>query len=222
METGDLRPITEWNHDAQWADEFHHLLHVLLTGEREGYYADYPSSILELSRQYQRTPPQTARVLLAEPRPGRKPRARRPSETGGAGVAGGRAPLGATDAAAVHGRGVRRDAALPVLHRPRRSRDRRGNPRAVARRSSSVSPRSPERTSLTRRTDEPSIAPSWRRRPAIQSSERFTRDCSRSVDSSRRTFQRRPTRHTGPSASDVETLSCCSTSPTMSTTAWLR
>ena len=38
METGDLRPIEEWGHDAQWADELHHELHVLLTGERDGYY----------------------------------------------------------------------------------------------------------------------------------------------------------------------------------------
>ncbi|WP_136420134.1 malto-oligosyltrehalose trehalohydrolase [Herbaspirillum sp. ST 5-3] len=27
--------------DAQWNDDLHHALHVLLTGEREGYYADY-------------------------------------------------------------------------------------------------------------------------------------------------------------------------------------
>jgi maltooligosyltrehalose trehalohydrolase len=27
--------------DAQWNDDFHHALHVLLTGEREGYYQDY-------------------------------------------------------------------------------------------------------------------------------------------------------------------------------------
>ncbi|MDR4308360.1 malto-oligosyltrehalose trehalohydrolase [Chelatococcus sambhunathii] len=27
--------------DAQWNDDFHHVIHVLLTGEREGYYADY-------------------------------------------------------------------------------------------------------------------------------------------------------------------------------------
>jgi maltooligosyltrehalose trehalohydrolase len=27
--------------DAQWNDDLHHGLHVLLTGEREGYYADY-------------------------------------------------------------------------------------------------------------------------------------------------------------------------------------
>jgi 1,4-alpha-glucan branching enzyme/maltooligosyltrehalose trehalohydrolase len=28
-------------HDAQWNDDVHHCLHVLLTGERDGYYADY-------------------------------------------------------------------------------------------------------------------------------------------------------------------------------------
>ncbi len=28
-------------YDAQWADEFHHCLHVMLTGESEGYYEDY-------------------------------------------------------------------------------------------------------------------------------------------------------------------------------------
>lgn len=28
-------------YDAQWNDEFHHVLHVSLTGERQGYYADY-------------------------------------------------------------------------------------------------------------------------------------------------------------------------------------
>ena len=27
--------------DAQWADDFHHCLHVLLTGESEGYYEDF-------------------------------------------------------------------------------------------------------------------------------------------------------------------------------------
>ena len=43
MEIGDWRPIDEWGHDAQWADRSHHELHVLLTGEREGYYADYGS-----------------------------------------------------------------------------------------------------------------------------------------------------------------------------------
>jgi maltooligosyltrehalose trehalohydrolase len=55
METGDLRPIAEWGHDAQWADELHHEVHVLLTGERDGYYADY-GSLEGLAAQVQRRP----------------------------------------------------------------------------------------------------------------------------------------------------------------------
>ncbi|MHB1606242.1 MAG: malto-oligosyltrehalose trehalohydrolase [Leptospirales bacterium] len=30
--------------DAQWSDDFHHALHVTLTGERNGYYADFSGS----------------------------------------------------------------------------------------------------------------------------------------------------------------------------------
>jgi maltooligosyltrehalose trehalohydrolase len=30
-----------WGLDAQWSDDFHHALHVLLTGERSGYYQDF-------------------------------------------------------------------------------------------------------------------------------------------------------------------------------------
>ena len=55
METGDLRPVEAWSHDAQWADEFHHELHVLLTGEREGYYREY-GSVEGLAAQLRRTP----------------------------------------------------------------------------------------------------------------------------------------------------------------------
>jgi maltooligosyltrehalose trehalohydrolase len=41
IEVGDWRPIEEWGHDAQWQDASHHELHVLLTGEREGYYSSF-------------------------------------------------------------------------------------------------------------------------------------------------------------------------------------
>jgi maltooligosyltrehalose trehalohydrolase len=40
---GDWRPIDEWSHDAQWSDAPHHELHVLLTGEQDGYYKGFGS-----------------------------------------------------------------------------------------------------------------------------------------------------------------------------------
>ena len=36
--------------DAQWTDDFHHAMHVLLTGELEGYYEDYTNPIDKLAR----------------------------------------------------------------------------------------------------------------------------------------------------------------------------
>ena len=39
----DPKPVDEWGLDAQWGDAFHHELHVLLTGEREGYYERFGS-----------------------------------------------------------------------------------------------------------------------------------------------------------------------------------
>lgn len=41
--------------DAQWVDDFHHALHVTLTGEQRGYYADYrglPDLITSLRQGY--------------------------------------------------------------------------------------------------------------------------------------------------------------------------
>ena len=37
--------------DAQWSDDFHHALHVLLTGERGGYYQDF-GSLQDLAKAY--------------------------------------------------------------------------------------------------------------------------------------------------------------------------
>jgi maltooligosyltrehalose trehalohydrolase len=59
--TGDLRPIEEWGHDAQWADQLHHELHVLLTGERDGYYADY-GTLEGLAEELRREP--AARLVV--------------------------------------------------------------------------------------------------------------------------------------------------------------
>jgi maltooligosyltrehalose trehalohydrolase len=36
---------------AQWSDDFHHALHVLLTGERSGYYADF-GKLADLAKAY--------------------------------------------------------------------------------------------------------------------------------------------------------------------------
>ncbi|MGA9422259.1 MAG: alpha-amylase family glycosyl hydrolase, partial [Rhodanobacteraceae bacterium] len=36
--------LPEHGFDAQWNDDFHHVLHVLLTGERDGYYVDYAAA----------------------------------------------------------------------------------------------------------------------------------------------------------------------------------
>jgi maltooligosyltrehalose trehalohydrolase len=48
-----VRPIARWGHDAQWGDELHHAVHVLLTGEQEGYYADY-GSVADVAAQFAR------------------------------------------------------------------------------------------------------------------------------------------------------------------------
>ncbi len=37
----DPRVMNEWGIHAQWSDDFHHALHSVLTGERDGYYSDF-------------------------------------------------------------------------------------------------------------------------------------------------------------------------------------
>jgi maltooligosyltrehalose trehalohydrolase len=56
-EVGTFTPVEEWGFDAQWADDFHHELHVALTGESHGYYGQYGSAA-NLARLYERQPPQ--------------------------------------------------------------------------------------------------------------------------------------------------------------------
>jgi maltooligosyltrehalose trehalohydrolase len=55
MNHDDFRPIEEWGHDAQWLDRLHHELHVLLTGERDGYYEEF-GSLEGLQRELERQP----------------------------------------------------------------------------------------------------------------------------------------------------------------------
>jgi len=40
------QPAAADRYDAQWNDDIHHALHVLLTGERDGYYRDYADAPL--------------------------------------------------------------------------------------------------------------------------------------------------------------------------------
>ena len=84
--------------DAQWSDDFHHAVHVALTGETDGYYADFePLSALAkvcergffhdgtwssfrgrdhgVPIDTARDADLAARGLQPEPRPGRQPRA---------------------------------------------------------------------------------------------------------------------------------------------------
>src|SRR3954463_7090719 len=42
-----------WGCDATWADDFHHALRVLLTGDREGYYAEF-GEVAQLAKAFHR------------------------------------------------------------------------------------------------------------------------------------------------------------------------
>jgi maltooligosyltrehalose trehalohydrolase len=57
MNIEDLRPLEEWGHDAMWLDNLHHDLHVLLTGETAGYFADF-GRIDGLVRELKREEPE--------------------------------------------------------------------------------------------------------------------------------------------------------------------
>jgi maltooligosyltrehalose trehalohydrolase len=46
-----LQQAGGWGLDAQWSDDFHHALHALLTGERQGYYQDF-GGVEPLARAY--------------------------------------------------------------------------------------------------------------------------------------------------------------------------
>ncbi len=50
-----IRPRSRggWACDAQWADDFHHALWTLLTGEQDGYYADF-GRVADLAKAMQR------------------------------------------------------------------------------------------------------------------------------------------------------------------------
>jgi maltooligosyltrehalose trehalohydrolase len=50
----DFRPLEDWGHDAMWLDTLHHALHVALTGEQDGYYADFDGSMSRIAAELSR------------------------------------------------------------------------------------------------------------------------------------------------------------------------
>ena len=62
MGPADFRPLEEWGHDAMWLDNLHHALHVALTGEQEGYYADFDGSMQQLAEELSR--PERERLVV--------------------------------------------------------------------------------------------------------------------------------------------------------------
>jgi maltooligosyltrehalose trehalohydrolase len=52
LETPHREAIDEWGHDAQWQDALHHAVHVLVTGEQEGYYSRY-GKVADLAREFE-------------------------------------------------------------------------------------------------------------------------------------------------------------------------
>ena len=49
-ERNDPAVVKELGADGVWADDLHHQIHVLLTGERDGYYAAYDPTVAALAR----------------------------------------------------------------------------------------------------------------------------------------------------------------------------
>ena len=49
----DPQALLEHGLDAVWGDDFHHVLHVLLTHERDGYYVDFEGDLNELAHVIQ-------------------------------------------------------------------------------------------------------------------------------------------------------------------------
>jgi maltooligosyltrehalose trehalohydrolase len=49
----DPKVMTGWGCDAAWADDFHHALRVLVTGDRDGYYAEF-GAVADLAKALHR------------------------------------------------------------------------------------------------------------------------------------------------------------------------
>ena len=62
MGPDDFRPLRDWGHDAMWLDNLHHVLHVALTGEQEGYYEEFDGSMAQIVRELER--PEGAQLVV--------------------------------------------------------------------------------------------------------------------------------------------------------------
>src|SRR5581483_11948430 len=114
-----------------------------------------------------------------EPRPGRKPRARRPPAAARARGGGRRDALLRLHAAPLHGRGVPHRAAVPVLHRPHRSGDRGGDARGAAQGVRGVRVVSRRRAGSAGRRDVPALeARRLRARAALPRAARAAPDAA--------------------------------------------
>jgi maltooligosyltrehalose trehalohydrolase len=67
--------LFEYGVDAVWSDDFHHCVHVLLTSERDGYYAAYQGDLVELARVIERGQMYEGQVFPLTGRPRGKPSA---------------------------------------------------------------------------------------------------------------------------------------------------
>ncbi len=150
-----IRPRERGGHgcDAAWSDDFHHALHALLTGERDGYYADF-GRVGQLAKALQRPHvfdggyssfrrrrfgapaddvPVNRFVVYSQDHDQVGNRAFGDRLPPGPAAAGGADNADvAVRGAAVHGRGVRRAGAVSVLLKPYRRGDRDRHPRGPA------------------------------------------------------------------------------------------
>ena len=149
------RAVGGWGCDGAWADDFHHAVRTLVTGERDGYYSDF-GTVAQLAKAWHRP-----YVYDGNYSPFRRHRYGAPADdvpterfvvfdqnhdqVGNR--AFGRSPPPASPPAsgvlhaalavrpdAVHGRGVRGERAVSVLLRPHRRVDRAGHARGSPRR----------------------------------------------------------------------------------------
>ena len=109
-----------------WLDSLHHALHVALTGEQDGYYAEFDGSLARIAASCAGR--SADRRGGPEPRPGRQPR----SATGSPTRSGGSPPPSSSSAPSRRSSSRARSTAsgaVQVLHRPHRPVHRRRDPR---------------------------------------------------------------------------------------------